>query len=140
MPNVPGYATLQVPVCPTLNHASERRLVVLDRDLARSIIQVGIGLDEDLTGLLVGKDNVADLGAPEVSVNSSHVNVEVRAGLNISGGLVDVQLLQVLGNSYTICKNETLGSWDLGNVPARPAVRILERSNLIVRSDRSLSL
>lgn len=113
---------------------------MFDRDLACSIIQVGIGLDEDLTWLLISKDNVADLRAPEVSVNSSHVNVEVRAGLNISGGLVDVQLLQVLGNSYTICENETLRSWDLGNVPSRPAVRILERSNLIVRSDRSLSL
>ena len=71
---------------------------MLDRDLARGLIQGGVGLDKDLTRLLVLQDNVADLGAPEVQADRCHVDVEIGARLHIGGGLVDVKLLEVLAD------------------------------------------
>lgn len=75
---------------------------MLDRNLARGLVKRSVGLNEDLSGLLVGEDNVADLLAPEVRVDGGHASVELGASLNIGGCLVDVQLLEIMGNSLTI--------------------------------------
>lgn len=72
---------------------------MLQGHLARGLIKVGVGLDKDLTRLLVLKDNIADLGAPEVEADSSHVDIEVSACRDIGGRLVDVKFLEILGDS-----------------------------------------
>jgi len=76
---------------------------VLDRNLSRCLIQRCIGLDEDLARLLVLENNVTDLLAPEFSVNRCHVHVKVSTSLDIGGRFVNVQLLEILGDSWRIC-------------------------------------
>lgn len=55
-------------------------------------------MNKDLARLLVLENNIANLLAPEFRVNGCHVDVEVGAGLDIGSRLVNVKLLEVLGN------------------------------------------
>lgn len=73
---------------------------MLDTNLPGSLVDGGVGLDEYLSRLLVLEDNIPDLGAPEVLIDSSHVSVEFGAVLYIRGALVDMQLLEVFTNRY----------------------------------------
>lgn len=75
---------------------------MLDGYTARCLVQSSVGLDEDLAGLLVCKDNVADLGAPEIEANRRHVNIEFVTSLDVRGGLVNVKLLQVLADGCVV--------------------------------------
>lgn len=90
---------LQLAVCPALDHAFEGGIIVRQADLSSGLIQSGVGLDKDLAWLLVCKHHIADLGAPELETDVSHAVVELGALLDISGGFVNVNLLEVVGNS-----------------------------------------
>lgn len=63
---------------------------MLDGNLSGTLVEGGVGLDEDLTGLLVSKHNVANRGTPEMRVDSGHFSVELGTSLNIGGRLIDV--------------------------------------------------
>mgnify|MGYP005989046449 CR=1 FL=1 len=92
---------LQLAVGPTLDHAFEGGIVVCQADLASGLIQGGVGLDKDLAWLLVCKHDITDLGAPEPEIDIGHAVVELGTLFDISGGLVNVNLLEVVGDSYS---------------------------------------
>lgn len=75
---------------------------MLEGNLASGFIQVGVGLDEDLSGLLVLQDDIANLGAPVFQADAGHISEELGTGLDISGRLVDVDLLEEVSHS---CEN-----------------------------------
>lgn len=68
-------------------------------DLSSGLVQGGVGLDKDLAWLLVCEHDITDLGAPELETDVGHVVIELGALFNISGGLVNVNLLEVVGDS-----------------------------------------
>lgn len=77
----------------------QRRLILLQGHLASGLVQECVGLDENLARQLLGQNGVANLGAPKVEADVGHVVVHLKTGLDIGGGLVDVNLLQILANS-----------------------------------------
>lgn len=133
-----------LPLCPALQHPLKSWLVLLDGCLACGVVYEGVRLDEDLAWLLVCQDHLPDLGAPEVRLNGRHLAEECTSGLYVRSRLVDVELLEVFSNG---CEGFELSESDetvhgmaisgVGALPLRPAVMILDRSRLMVRSDRS---
>ncbi len=85
------------------------------------LVQVSVGLHEDLAGLLVLQTTVAHLGAPVLEADLGHgVGEEVSA---------------VFRRRPSPCRCGV--SCRKSPTAFRPVVRILERSRLMVRSDRS---
>jgi hypothetical protein len=74
-------------------------------------------LNENLARLLVLKDHVTELGAPEVWFNPGHFIVKLAARLNISSRLVHMKLLQEVGNGVATCGK------DLGSVKLQGEIR-----------------
>lgn len=90
-----------VPIGPALDYALECGLVLLARHLPGGLIQIGVGLDKHLSGLLLLKHHVPNLGAPEFESNIRHVEEILGACLDVGRRLVDVELLEELANSYS---------------------------------------
>lgn len=98
----PGVSprALQLPLGPALDHPSETGIIVLDADLARGFIHARVGLHKHLPRLDVGNDHVPDTGGPEVGIGGSHVSVELGRDVEVRRSLVDVELLEVVLDSY----------------------------------------
>jgi len=73
---------------------------VNEADLARGLVQNRVGLDKNLSRLLVLEHDIPDLDGPVVRVNGGHIVVELGTGLDIACGLVDMQLLQILADGW----------------------------------------
>jgi hypothetical protein len=59
-------------------------------------------LNKDLARLLLSQDGIADLGTPKVHVHFAHFVIQLGAGLKVTSGLVDVNLLQIVSDSYNV--------------------------------------
>ena len=72
---------------------------MLESNLSSCLVQSSIGLNKDLARLLLSQDGIADLGTPKVHVHSAHFVVQLGPVLKVTGGLVDVNLLQIVSDS-----------------------------------------
>lgn len=96
----PIHKAMQLlPIRPALDDTLEGGIVVLEGDLASSLIQISVSLDEHLSGLLVLQDDVPDLGSPVFQADAGHIGEELGTVLDISGRLVDVDLLEEISDS-----------------------------------------
>lgn len=97
----PSLLLLLLPLDPALDDTLQRRLVLLDCDLARGLVQERVGLHKDLARLLVGDYHWADLATPVLHTHGRHLfKEELVACLDVRGGLVDVQLLEEIADGW----------------------------------------
>jgi len=137
-PRGSAIGRLKFSLCPTLDHALRGRIVVLDRHLARSLIEVGVCLHKHLTRLLVREDHIANLGASELRINIGHFGEELAAGFDVGSRLVDVELLEEVGDGWEVSAFRLRGEMEnVEYIPFRPLVKTLERSTRMTRSERS---
>lgn len=95
----PPSLLLLLPLDPALDDTLQRRLVLVDCDLARGLVQERVGLHKDLARLFVGDYHWADLAAPVLHTHGRHLfEEELGACLDVRGGLVDVQLLEKIAD------------------------------------------
>src|SRR5271156_1619456 len=97
-------ALSNVPFRVTSHHTLQRRLILLQQDLA-IILQNRIRLDKDLSGRLLVKNHWACLPTPPL-INVSNFIVQFCACLHVCSALIHVQLLQqLLYSRSTVAQN-----------------------------------